>query len=73
MTSELAEPQAKRKMRTKVKTSVSISPKALEMLKEIARRDDRSVSYVLEKFIEHTARQLQLGKRPRKKRGLFEP
>jgi len=45
--------------RTKVKTSVSISRKSLEFIKEIARREDRSVSYILEKFIEEKARQLK--------------
>lgn len=47
----------------KRKTSVSISEKALEKIKRIARAQDRSVSYILEKFIEEKAAQLPEGKR----------
>lgn len=42
----------------KIKTSVSIDEDVLSVVKNIARRDDRSVSYVLEKFIEDRAREL---------------
>jgi hypothetical protein len=36
----------------KIKTSVSISKTTLDSLKRIAKKEDRSISYVLEKFIE---------------------
>lgn len=39
-------------MKKKIKTSVSISPSVLKEVKKIAEKQDRSVSYVLEKFIE---------------------
>jgi hypothetical protein len=46
----------------KIKTSVCISPKALRIIKQIATREDRSVSYVLERFMEQMARSLEHGK-----------
>lgn len=36
----------------KIKTSISLRPETLEKLQEIAAADDRSVSYLLEKFAE---------------------
>jgi predicted CopG family antitoxin len=42
----------------KIKTSVSISENALAAIKKIAAREDRSVSYVLEKFIEQKVQEL---------------
>jgi hypothetical protein len=42
----------------KVKTSVSISEKSLAAIRKIAARDDRSVSYVIEKFIEQKIQEL---------------
>lgn len=39
----------------KQKTSVSLEEKILAVLKREAKRQDRSVSYVLEKFLEEKA------------------
>lgn len=44
-----------KKAHLKINTSVTISPKALSIVKGEARRQDRSVSYILEKFIEEKA------------------
>jgi hypothetical protein len=41
----------------KRKTSIALSPKLLALLKQEARRRDRSVSYILEKYIERKTRQ----------------
>jgi hypothetical protein len=42
-------------MRKKIKTSVSICRKTHEAICRIAKAQDRSVSYILEKFIEERA------------------
>jgi predicted CopG family antitoxin len=42
----------------KMKTSISISKRVLEAVKRVAKRDERSVSYVIEKFIEEKAMEL---------------
>lgn len=42
----------------KQKTSVSIEETILAVLKREAKRQDRSVSYILEKFLEEKAQQL---------------
>jgi hypothetical protein len=42
----------------KQKTSVSIDGKILAVLKREAKRQDRSVSYILEKFIEGKVREI---------------
>lgn len=42
----------------KVKTSVSLEVKWLAVLKKEAKREDRSVSYLLEKFLEEKAKEL---------------
>lgn len=36
----------------KIKTSISISKQVLDAVKRVANKDERSVSYVIEKFIE---------------------
>jgi hypothetical protein len=53
----------------KIKTSVSIGKKAHAIIQRIARAQDRSVSYILEKFIEDCAKALpekNSGKRTRR-------
>jgi hypothetical protein len=40
------------KMTKKVKTSISINPNYLEVADELARREDRSRSYILDRIIE---------------------
>jgi hypothetical protein len=42
----------------KVKTSVSLSPHTLEQLKRLAKREHRSVSNMLEYFIEQKLREI---------------
>lgn len=42
----------------KIKTSISVDEEVLSIVQEIARQDDRSVSYVLEKFIMERAQEL---------------
>lgn len=56
-------------MRRKIKTSVSISPKAHNTIRKIAKSQDRSVSYVLEKFIEERAARIAEEPDQKKHRG----
>jgi hypothetical protein len=42
----------------KRKTSVNIDEKYLDLIKREARKQDRSVSYILEKFLEEKARSI---------------
>jgi predicted DNA-binding protein len=42
----------------KKKTSISISKKVLEAVRRVAKKHERSVSYVIEKFIEEKVNEL---------------
>lgn len=46
----------------KIKTSISLSESTLQGLKQIAEAEDRSVSYILEKFAERLVIQEEPGK-----------